>query len=587
MKKLTSYLIVIFTSFRICGFISAAEVNKKFLTTLPKKEQAMKDEVDHWGLPFSDQLRRFINARSQLKKQLGTKAPKNFLVGLQNGLEKVPLNKYWFKGKYTNKISLTAAKNEYENFQIAVLPEIGKNLKKVSLSALSFKLIGGKHTITVKNIRIYRVGYIKTVSSRYPSLYRGMWPDILLPNNSIKISGTDLGLFWVEIKVPKDAAAGDYEGELKLQVDSEFFPVKIKLHVFNFCLPDRIPFPIAVWTSPVFPWGKKMSPEQYRNLAAEFLRHGIDPISIGRDFYSIKKNNFRILDKNLKYCFDRGLQVFSIPRLGKYPKKMKKYVEHIQKRGWIDRALIYLGPDEPDKKMCRSKNIPLYQKFHSFYPDIKVFLASEYHSSIDKACDIWLTDVSTGQGAEFAAKNNGKSDLWFYFCHLPIRIDFHRPLVQAPNLLIDNEAIENRLTLWLCWKYQAKGMFIWAGNREWKKPDVDRREWKKKGWKLSAKPYGFPYGGIHNGNGYLVYPGPNPSIRMKILRDGLEDLGYLSILKELTRRNSDSAFQKKAEKLISVPTGVLVNAHYYNKDPDALLKIRNQIGELIEKKILK
>jgi len=583
MTKMMSYLLIVLISVGISGIINAAQINKKFLETLPKEEQAMKDEVDHWGLPFSDQLRRFIDARSQLKKHLGIETPKNFLLGLQHGLEKVPLNKYWFKGKYTNEITLTAAKNEYENFQVAVLPEIGKTLKNVSLSAQPLKLEGGKGTIPKENIRVYRVKYVKTVSSRYPSLYTGMWPDILLPNGSLKITGTDLGLFWVEIKVPKDSAAGDYEGELKLQVDGESIPVKVKLHVYNFSLPDRVPFPIAAWTSPSLPWGGTMSPEEYRSLAGELLKHGIDPISVGRSFVSLKDNDFKILDKNLKYCFDRGLQVFSIPRSGTTPEKLKTYVDHIRQKGWNNKALIYLGPDEPDKKMFQSNNIPIYQKFHSVYPNIKAFLATEYHSNIDKGCDIWLTDVSTGKGPEFAEKKKGKSRLWFYFCHLPIRIDFYRPLVQAPNLQIDNEAIENRLTLWLCWKYGAEGMFIWAGNKEWNKPDVDRRDWEQKDWKLPTKPYGFPYAGIHNGNGYLIYPGPNPSIRMKILRDGLEDLGYLAILKELQRKNSDRAFQEEAEKLISVPTSILVNAHYFNRDPKVLLKIRNRIGELIEK----
>ena len=126
-------------------------------------------------------------------------------------------------------------------------------------------------------------------------------------------------------------------------------------------------------------------------------------------------------------------------------------------------------------------------------------------------------------------------------------------------------------------------MLVWAGNMEWEKSDVDRRNWETKGWDLTTKSFGFPYAGVHNGNGYLIYPDANPSIRMKILRDGLEDLGYFSILKELQQKSSDKTFKKEAEKLLSVPTSVLINAHYFNRDPDALLKIRNQIGKLIEK----
>ena len=136
---------------------------------------------------------------------LKEKAPKNFLVGTQHGLEKIPLNKYWFKGNYVNSIKINAARNEYENFQVAVLPKIGKTLQNVTLSAEPLKSSDGKFSIPAKDIKIYRVGYVDTVPARYPSLYTGKWPDILLPNEPIKISGTDLGLFWVEIKIPKNA----------------------------------------------------------------------------------------------------------------------------------------------------------------------------------------------------------------------------------------------------------------------------------------------------------------------------------------------------------------------------------------------
>jgi hypothetical protein len=559
-------------------------VDKKFLKTLPKAEQAMKDEVDHWGLPFSDQLRRFLNGRAVLEKQLGGKAPEKFIIGLQDSLTKIPLNKYWFKGKYSNEIDLSAAKNEYESFQIAVLPEIGKTLEKVSLTVRPPGLSGEKGKIVAENIRIYRVAYVDTANTgaRYPSLYKGMWPDILLPYEPIKISGTDAGVFWVEIKVPKDCAAGNYAGEFELRADNETLPVKIRLRVYDFALPDRVPFPLAVWTSPVLPWGEKMSPEKYRELAGEFLKHGIDPLCLGRDFCSLKNNDFRILDENLEYGLARGLQVFEIPG-NKKPEDLKSYIDHIREKGWGDKALVYLGPDEPTESTFKKVNIPRYQKFHNLYPNIKKFLATEYHPDIDKGCDVWLTDVSTAKGAEFASANRGKAKLWFYFCHLPIHIDYCRPLVQAPNMQIDNEAVEHRLALWLCWKYHTDGMFIWAGNREWKKPDIDRRDWEHKGWQLPSKPYGFPYGGIHNGNGYLIYPGPAPSIRMKVLRDGLEDYGYLLALEKALPRIKNKEDIRKAKAILQVPVQVLVNAHYFNRDPQGILQTRAEIGEILSR----
>ena len=62
-----------------------------------------------------------------------------------------------------------------------------------------------------------------------------------------------------------------------------------------------------------------MPAEEYRQLAGEFLKHGVDPIAIGRDFVSVQNNDFEVLDENLNYCFARGLQLFEIPRSGSQP----------------------------------------------------------------------------------------------------------------------------------------------------------------------------------------------------------------------------------------------------------------------------
>ena len=560
----------------------AETVDKEFLQSLPAAEQSMKDSVDHWGLPFSDQLRRFVSARSSFRETLGEQAPKNFIVGTQHGLEKVPQNKYWFKGKYATSVSVAAARNEYENFQVAVLPDIGKSLGRVALVAGDLRLQAGGRVISRRNVKIYRVGYVKTVPARYPALYTGMWPDSLLPNAPMKISGTDLGLFWIEIKVPQDVTPGNYRGRLLLKADDETVPIDVALRVYSFALPARVPFPIAAWTSPRWPWGEKMTVEEYRSLLGEFLGHGVDPVSVGKDFLSLDDNDFGILDENLDFCFARGLQLFDIPNPGGKPEKLRPLVEHLRKKGWIDRALVYSNQDEPDASQFITKNIPFYRKLKSLFPDLRLYLASEYHPNIDDGCDIWLTDLSTGKGPDFARDHCGGAEFWVYYCHLPVRIDYRRPLVQAPNMQIDNEAIEHRLALWLAWKYDTKGVFIWAGNRQWTEKNTKRNDWEETGWQLPDQPSGFPYAGIHNGNGYLIYPGPHPSIRLKVLRDGLEDYGYFMELKRRAATSTNEGLRNEAERLISVPQSVVMDAHYFNRNPAALLETRKRMARLID-----
>jgi hypothetical protein len=569
----------------VCLFASwaAAEpTDEEVLKQVPAAEQVMKDEVDHWGLPFSEQLRRFSRAREAWRKSLGDQAPRDFIVGVQHGLEKTPRNKYWFKGVYGTSVSLEAARNEYESFQIAVLPEMGKTCRSATLAAEDLRLRNGQGTIPSQQVAIYRVGYVNTNRARYPSLYTGLWPDPLLPNGPLAIDGSDLGLFWVEVHVPRNATPGEYQGRLLLNVDGVSVPIQVSLVVHAFELPDRVAFPITAWTVPQLPSGEKMPLADYRAVLGELLAHGVDPISVGKDFVSLDSTDYRTLDENLEFCLARGMQVFEIPSPGDAPQKLKPLVEHLREKGWLSKAIVYSNQDEPSEAQLLSRNIPYRRQLKSMYPDLRVFLASQHFADIGEACDVWMTDVSSGRGAEFAGAHHGSAALWFYYCHMPAHADFVRPLVQAPNMLIDNEAIEQRLTLWLAWKYQTTGMFIWAGNNEWVDKDVDRSDWQEAGWKLGKKPYPYPLGGLHNGNGYLIYPGPVPSIRLKQLRDGLEDYGYLLELKKRATTATDPKLKQRAEALLAVPPTVLIGSHYFNRDPAALLAARGEMARLID-----
>lgn len=563
--------------------VATGPTDQELLKTLPEAELALKDTLDHWGLPFSDQLRRFTQAQQYWLDLLGAEAPKDFMLGTQHGLEKIPKNKYWFKGAYGNRVHLQAARNEAESFQVAVLPAIGKKLGRVTLTSGTLQQENGPGAIPAAAFTIYRVGYVETVPPQYPVSYVGPWPDVLLPNGPLEIAGTDLGLFWVDVKVPRDAAPGIYHGQLTLEADGHRVPVEVHLRVYSFALPDRVPFPIAAWTRATWPPGRKMSDADYRRTLAIFLEHGVDPISVGKEGVSLDKLDLTAFDENIEFCLARGLQRFEIPNSVKDPEKLRPLVEHLRRKGWLDKALVYSSHDEPTEETLRESNIAFYRQMKKLYPDLQVYLASQYYQEIDQACDIWMSDVSTALGAGFAAEHRGRSELWFYYCHLPIHVDFCRPLVHAPNMQIDNEAIEQRLAPWVAWKYQTPGMFIWAGNCSWTGQEGDSTDWEKTGWRLSAEIASFPYGGIHNGNGFLLYPGPHPSIRLKVLRDGVEDYGYLMELKKRRLRAAGSEkLLQEADATLAVPPAVLVDTHYFNRDPDGLLQTRETIARLIE-----
>lgn len=540
--------------------------------SLPPAEQEMANDCDPWGLGFADQLRVYRERFAQAQKS--SPGCPQYVLGWQHGLTKVFKPKYWFRGSVDPEISLMCARGEHENVQIAVLPDVGKELNGVKLSVSSLK--SANATIPSSAIKLYRVGFVKTVPAAYPVQHVGYWPDPLVPNAPINVTGLDLGLFWVDVWVPSNALPGNYQAVLTVTADGvQPRTLKLNMEVLPFALPPRT-VPMVVWTQNKYPWGE-MTPKEYEALALMYLDHGIDPTSVWGQLTDPAKPDTG--DALMARLLDAGLLLFDIPR----PWVNKNTgLDHIRARGWMDRAIVYGAQDEPLLDVFEEKVIPDTQRIREMAPAPRVYLASDYHPRIDRGVDIWMTDPSTGKGLEYALANHGKAELWVYYCHLPINAVLHDPIPDAPNMLIDNPAIEHRLAYWLAWKHGIKGMFIWAGNHGWDKANTP--DWTEKEWVLTSEKAGYPYAGIHNGNGYLIYPGPNPSIRMKVIRDGVEDYAYLSLLRaNLSKLSGRDLAEAKA--LLAVPESVMVGSHYFNRNPGAMLDARARVASLITKAV--
>jgi len=85
-----------------------------------------------------------------------------------------------------------------------------------------------------------------------------------------------------------------------------------------------------------------------------------------------------------------------------------------------------------------------------------------------------------------------------------------------------------------------------------------------------------------------MYPGPGwqplPSIRLKNLRDGMQDYEYFMMLKKnvdaLKNRGQDKELVKRAEELLGL-TKVVGGATSYTKDPAILNQTKAELAELI------
>ena len=128
---------------------------------------------------------------------------------------------------------------------------------------------------------------------------------------------------------------------------------------------------------------------------------------------------------------------------------------------------------------------------------------------------------------------------------------------------------------WIAWRYHMRGLLYWGGMSFWdhvEDPWTDPKTYnlRKKG--KGKEP-------IYNGEGSIVYPGRPAgydgiasSLRLKALRDSIEDYEYLAILERLGRT-------AEAEKIV-LP---LAESFFrWDPDPGAYDAARAKLAELIQ-----
>ncbi len=148
-----------------------------------------------------------------------------------------------------------------------------------------------------------------------------------------------------------------------------------------------------------------------------------------------------------------------------------------------------------------------------------------------------------------AAEGRTRSDTWVYTAG--------NAGSDVPALHLDVPGIEARLTPLAVWREGFGGLLFWCVNH-----------WPVDPW---LDPMVYPR---QNGNGALLYPGkggPVASQRLKLLRDGFEDVAYASLL---AAREDDLA----ERVLTAMP---MLSALDWERDPARWLAWRRLAGDLL------
>ena len=133
-------------------------------------------------------------------------------------------------------VSVSAARGEFEPAQVVLRPEQDGELQAAEVSPLRNRW-GRAAPISV---RIDEVAYVQVTHPTDPTCPPGWYPDPLPPLAlPLALPARKNQPLWLTFHVARDAKPGDYHGELKLKTSLGEVRVPLRVHVYDFALPEE------------------------------------------------------------------------------------------------------------------------------------------------------------------------------------------------------------------------------------------------------------------------------------------------------------------------------------------------------------
>ncbi len=210
--------------------------------------------------------------------------------------------------------------------------------------------------------------------------------------------------------------------------------------------------------------------------------------------------------------------------------QIKELYDRAKGRGWIDRAYIYCHDEIGKEQFGYARE--LYAELKKAMPDLRLmqtFYKDDPVSALGDVLDVWAPNTGRYRQAEFQARQAKGDTVWWYVCCGPVK--------PFANLMIEWPAIDHRLLLWQNQKYGVTGFLYWGLNT-WRDNLAGHKRWPEAKWNPATWRDGA--GKAHNGDGQLLYPGPDrqplSSIRLDNFRDGCQDYEYFWLLRKTLAR---------------------------------------------------
>jgi hypothetical protein len=484
-----------------------------------------------------------------------------------SGMEQIRLGDWQLPPPLT---VLQAAKNEYEGFQLLIRAPKG-GLSNVRIELEPFRNEAGE---TLPPPTLYREHYVyahaverdyykrETFLATNVPQGAGWYADALIPfgvdeadarfqAQPFNVASFQNQPIWLDVYVPEGAQAGLYTSHYTVSSDQGEVIGEVRLAVWDFTLPKSLSLSSSFL---VWDYNEKA-------MYVELLNHKLMPDYVEREYQAELLEDWGL--RLLRLGFVSGADYKSCamrppPSLAEMEDAASEQDERLSLYIYAADEITDCTNLTPDLRAWADvahsagvRNlIPMFPR------------ADLYEGEARSAVDVWVIYaeqlMAEGALATVQAVQAKGNEVWSYTA---LAGEPHQPQWALNYGAFDFRLLAGFINL----RYDMTGLLYWR---------VDN--WSEDPWrtlKVTGDPNNYPAG-----EGMLLYPGEAvgvngvvPSIRLKWLREGVEDYEYGQLLKTLGKR----------EELRATVQNVVKDWYHWTRDANVLGRSRQELAEAI------
>ena len=494
--------------------------------------------------------------------------------------------------------AIFAAQNEFESFHVVVTG--AATSVSMSLEGLAD---GSGDTITGREITLYREGLMNIATQSGGDGATGWWPDALIPDvdpivgekrNAFPFSvpAGESRAVLVDVHVPATAPAGVYTGVVNVS-GGVTAQVPVKLTVWDFAVPSTSTLRSAYglnWNAQCMGHGNSDCMDDYAGemtLRSRYVQIALDNhISIYAPFWSSTVTSTGAADwsdfdlYNAQF-FDgtantrlKGAKLTAVADDNWASPVTAGWASHFQTMGWNSTTVFTYVCDEPPATCAWSDINPRDTASHTGSPSTPTLVTTAVQlaqqngiTGIDLFTPV-LDQMENKPGQPFAGNQRAfyPANIWWYQSCDSFGCGPGSGVTGWPTMAIDADATRNRAMEWMSFSYDVSGELYYETAMAY----------------YTGDPWTDQYNFGGNGDGTLFYPGtvshiggsteiPVESLRMKEIRDGMEDYELLHLASTLGLH----------DQAVQISRGLFPVTYQATSTPAAIDAARAQLASMI------